>query len=390
VEHEQMSQPNTLPAHIANRQNRGLAQQVSLNLGTTAPPYLSIEGGRFTLYDSAGNSKLMTGMDEKLGVFIDVCIVDILERKSRVYYAQDYNPSATSWAPPDCWSDNGIGPSRQCSSPQSPTCAACPMAVWGSEVSRVTGKGIPACNEQQKIAFLVPGFEQLFLLRIPPNSLKHFKAYGEQFRGRPFDMDAVLTRIAFQKEGQGTLIFVPASYTPEPVLALADKVIAAKAADGMLGRMDQPIQGLVLPPNRPTQQIEHQGQPVNPAQQSAQFHPNPAPAPQQPVQQAQTAAPAPRGRRRNPPAGAVATEQPATVQATQAPAQPAQAPFRQETPNPGFGGGTPFGQTGQTSETPVATSPNGGGTPATTFGFAAGGQAPAEIAQNLDNLFGPR
>ena len=66
--------------------------------------------------------------------------------------------------------------------PQSPTCASCPKAEWGSKVSRVSGKGVPACGKYQKLALYPLGDEILFLLRVPPNSLSNLRDYLAKYR----------------------------------------------------------------------------------------------------------------------------------------------------------------------------------------------------------------
>ena len=45
-----------LPARLANRlSGPKLAEAVTAGLGSAAPPYVSIEGGSFTLIDSSGS-----------------------------------------------------------------------------------------------------------------------------------------------------------------------------------------------------------------------------------------------------------------------------------------------------------------------------------------------
>ena len=246
---------NQLPAYIQNRPSRRLAQRVSENLGTSSPPYLSIMGNKFTLVDAAGNeqpiptyeadpAKCMRGQNP--GPYADVVIVDVNDHVSRIFYDVPFDPTAQSYQPPTCFSHNGVAPSKLASSPQSPTCAACPQAAWGSATSNVSGKPIPACAQYQQIAVLVGGHDIPFLLRIPPNSLKNYRAYAEQFRGQPFDMDGVVTRLSFIS--QGTIAFIPSDYAPQQMLALSDKLIGVKATDAMVGRLDAPIQGMLPSP----------------------------------------------------------------------------------------------------------------------------------------------
>lgn len=353
---------NQLPDYIQNRQSRGLAARVSQNLGTSAPPYLSIFGGKFTLVDAAGNEQLIPtyeGDPNKVmrgqapGPFADVMIIDVNDHVSRIFYDVDFDPSAQSYQPPACFSHNGIGPSKLSAKPQSPTCAACPNAVWGSATSNVSGKGIPACAQYQFISVLIAGHDTPFLLRIPPNSLKNYRAYAEQFRGQKFDMEHVVTRLSFVS--QGTLAFIPAAFAQAAQLDQSDKLFAAKATDAMVGRLDTPIQGM-LPSPTPVA-----AQPI--AAQPAGFQSTPmAPVQTQIVQPAQAAspsnpAPSGRGRRRN--IAAAPVQQPMQTQ----------APFMQQT----------------TLET-APPQPNG-----PTFGMQQPPDVPAnsDLSRTLDNLFGP-
>ena len=356
---------NQLPDYIQNRQSRGLAQRVSQNLGTSSPPYLSLKDNRFTLVDAAGNeqpiptyemdpAKLMRG--QNLGPYADVVIVDVNDHVSRIFYDADYDPNAQSYQPPGCFSHNGMAPSKQASNPQSPTCASCPNAVWGSATSNVSGKPIPACAQYQQIAVLVAGHDIPFLLRIPPNSLKNYRAYAEQFRGQAFDMDGVTTRLSFMS--QGTLAFIPSGYAPQQILALSDQLIAGKATDAMVGRLDAPIQGM-LPSPASGGQAEPSAQPI--------FQPAPmAPPPPAPGGQAQGAPSqsAGRGRRRN------------TAAAPAAPpaqgGQQTQAPFMMDQSPPA------------TAPAAQPVQPNG---PA--FGMQPGVPPNPEMSSMLDNFFGP-
>ena len=116
---------NQLPAYLQNRQSKGLAQSLVANLGVGSPPFLSIMGNRLTLIDSAGEEIPVTTYDPKIGPYLDCVVIDALERTSKVFYDKPYDPSATQYEPPACWSDNGVGPSRNAAVPQPSTCADC-------------------------------------------------------------------------------------------------------------------------------------------------------------------------------------------------------------------------------------------------------------------------
>ena len=99
-----------LPPHLQKYQTRDIGQTLSQNLGTAAPPYVSIAGNRFTLIDAAGNEMPVPTFDPAIGVYLDACIIDSGDHISRTFYATKYDPSAAIFNPPDCWSDNGVGP----------------------------------------------------------------------------------------------------------------------------------------------------------------------------------------------------------------------------------------------------------------------------------------
>lgn len=350
-----------LPAYLQNRQSRGLAQSLSANLGVGSPPFLSIMGNRFTLIDAAGEEIPVATYDPKTGPYIDVAIIDSLAVTSKIYYDKAYDPNASQFEPPACFSDNGIGPSRNAAKPQSATCAACPQGAWGSKVSAVSGKGVKACNDVQKTAFITAGYEMPFLLRIPPGSRTNFRQYVNKFVGQPIDLCDVITRISYEPSGVGVLQFQAVGYVDEAMFGQAEKLIATKATDAMIGRNDLPIQGqLAAPAQAP--QIEHQ--PAGPfvptvAPQAA----SPSSAPQQwpsgtHIQQGTPTAGAPASAPTASPSNGRRRRNTAEAPAQQAVSQ--QAPFMPQQP-------------------PQATS---------NFGIAQGAPPDQALQNTLDGLFG--
>lgn len=271
-----------LPAHLMARSKPStLAQSLVAGLGGNNPPYISIAQNRFTFVDPAGNKKAW----DRLA--LNVIIVDGNPAVSKTYYDVAYDPNAEHYAAPACWSDNGVGPSSQSSKPQSGTCAACPHNAWGSAMSKQTGKPTKACNDTKKIAVMVPEFEnRVFLLRIPPASLKNLKQYATSI-GSWADGDHVvvpedlITTIEF--EGQGILVFKAAGFVDAEQYALIDKLLVSGDTDALVGRNDTVHQGLVSsPPVRalPAPQAFPQPQAPQqfaPLQQAPQAFPQPTP-----------------------------------------------------------------------------------------------------------------
>lgn len=373
-----------LPAHLQRYQARDIGATLSHNLGTAAPPYVSIANNRFALIDSTGAEQPVATFDPQIGVYVDACIVDANESLSRIYYGTKFDPSAATYNPPICWADNGIGPSVSCSSPQARSCTpdpegvhGCKWAVWGSATSP-QGKPIPACQQVQKLALLLPGMPTLFLIRIPPNSHKHLRAYQETCRGSGMMVADVITRIYFDPGTQGTLLFKGVSYIDEPTAQLREAAYVEKKTDALVGRNDAPRQLLAIPVAIPvaTQQI---AAPVVQVQQPGPFDPSSAlnasnlglgaqtPAPTAGTTSPSEPAPATRRRRRT---AAEMQEANGAGSAGQAPQQAAAAPQ------------APFPNPGQQSINP-------GTAQQATFGIGGGQQAAnPELAGMLDSFFG--
>lgn len=256
-----MNIPN-LPDHLRNRARGTALDDVGAGLGTSVPPYVSLKGNRFTLIDAAGTKIPVQTFDPQMGAVIDVVIVAGNKNTSRIYYAKDWDPSAIEFQPPDCWSDNGVAPSVNASSPQHPTCAGCPMSEWGSDVSKATGRGIPACSQYKKLAVVfadpdVAG-DMVFLIRVPPNSIKPLRSYVQQIakmqvQGRQLDTTDLITRIYFDVGPNGnqlgTLGFRALDFIDPDTLEVVDKVLGEPASlDLLLGRNDRPRQAALTAP----------------------------------------------------------------------------------------------------------------------------------------------
>ena len=209
------------------------------------PPHVSIGGGRFTLIDASNAEIPVPTFDPAIGVYLDAVIIGSNPHKSRVYFSGQYDPNAEG-VRPDCFSDNGVAPSTAASSPQSPTCAACPQAVWGSKIS-AQGKKIPACSEKQKVALLIPGMQTLFLLAVPPNSHSYLSEYVQKAMGSQVNIADVITRISFVPGIQGTLTFKAQGYIDEPTAVLRQAAYAEKKIDALVGKNDVPRTAGALP-----------------------------------------------------------------------------------------------------------------------------------------------
>jgi hypothetical protein len=235
-----------LPAYLQNSNLSDFTDRLGANLGTRAQPYVSIEGDRLTLVDTNGDTEPVLTVDKQTGdPYLDCVIIDTCDHESKIYYGREYDPKAGSYSPPKCWSDNGVAPSINCGEPQAKSCQpdpdgdyGCKLAVWGSGRAREGSNTVPpACGKYQKLALLIPGDDIQFLLRVPPNSLAPLAEYNSKFKGHPFTMRDVMTRISINNK---TLAFKGLDYITEELAKQRNKVLLAKKTDALVGRGDKP------------------------------------------------------------------------------------------------------------------------------------------------------
>jgi hypothetical protein len=252
-----MADQMNLPAHLRKTQLPRLSDRATEGMGSALPPHISIRGSEFTLVDAAGEE---TSIETK---HLDVAFIDMSDVMCKLFYDSDWTPDSRD--PPLCWSANGIGPSKEAMTPQAPTCQQCPNNVRGSAVSKLSGASIKACRDEKWLAVIIDGYKDLiFQFRVTPGSFKNWSAYSEKFKKQPFDIRDVVTRLQFEKDKNGVVTFTPTGWLPVPMTELRDKLVTSKATDGIVGRLDQPIQGAIAPPAQ--QQL---GQQANPTETTA-------------------------------------------------------------------------------------------------------------------------
>lgn len=342
-----------LPAYLANKQASTRVQDALAVFGSPQPPSISMRGGKLSFVDESGNQELVETFAAKKdrfgvqGVYLDCVLIDMNPHISKVWFDKPFDPNG-DWTPPDCWSDNGIGASRQASRPQSALCSTCPNNVWGSAVSNISGKGTKACHDVQKFALLIPGDDTVYQLRVPPNSRKNMREYLGWFRDKgAVDYTDVLTCIYFDPDQQFTLKFVAKCFLDDELVRPVedkiwerrDRVLAVKETDTVVGRNDVAVRASAHPVDPPPPQL---------AQRQAERPFEPQTAPVEPTRQ----------RRRR----TIAPETPA--QSSQQ-AEAVRAPFL---PQPGV-------------------QQNGPAPP--NHGMAHGAAPDADMTAAIDSLFGP-
>jgi hypothetical protein len=350
----------TLPAHLKNRRSQAVATEVSAGLGSAQPPHVSLKDNKFTLVDAAGNRKPVET------TYLDCVIIDGQKGRSRTFWGVGAVYEGDNSGPPLCFSDNNVGPSINAQEPQAQTCAICPMARFDSDVSKKTGRPVPACKVLKKLAVMLPGFNFPFQLRVPVMSHAALATYSNEFKANSADVSDVITRVTFV--GTGEIAFDFADYgnstdvdgvlmacIDAATMTLRDDMLESKKTDVLVGRNDVPWSG-ALPAPKEQQALA----PPKPAAQAAPST-RPTPTPQTP----------------RPAFGAPGAAGEAPKRGRGRPANPKPAA-------PVNGGFVPAGGPGRDSiETSAPQSEN----PAPSFGIQEGAEPDSELSKALDDVF---
>lgn len=230
-----------LPAHL-----QALAASTAITAANAAAsagimaggwPRISIKGSRFRLQTPQGDEQVVEAMH------LDVIVVDANPfGLSKVYFKGAYDPSVEN-AAPDCYSDNGVGPSNRSKEPQSGTCASCPHNVWGSKILP-SGAKSRVCSDYKKLAVLIADNPDgpVFELRLPSASLANWAAYVDQLNKRGIPTAAVVTKLKFDTQSDyPKLIFEASGWANEEQARVVLEVINTEEVDQCTGKNDKAV-----------------------------------------------------------------------------------------------------------------------------------------------------
>jgi hypothetical protein len=184
--------PAKVPAHI-----RALfAPEKNSGLVTTGDsfPQISIKGFRFRLRVPDQEEQVL-----ERGTELPVVILgyDPIKGTAKTYYEGAYEEDSND--PPDCSSSDGITPDEWMASPCAAKCSACEHNAWGSGKN---GRG-KACSDQKRLVVASPrqlGTDEeviLFVLRVPPASLKGLSGYAREMNQYNVPVSYVKTVLGF-------------------------------------------------------------------------------------------------------------------------------------------------------------------------------------------------
>jgi len=261
-----------LPAYLQNKVPA--ADAASLVTTGESLPRISIRGRRF---------RFKIGSDERAlpdGAPLDVIILaaDPKSGVAKTYFEGAYAPGSAEQ--PDCSSSDGVFPDSWVLHKQHSNCAECPKNMWGSAKSN-SGKDIKACKDVKHL-LVVPATRPdatVFVLQVPPMSLKALSKYGRALAEHKLSMHWVITRVTFTPDSEyPQLEFSFGGFLEEQVQVAAESRATSDEIQSLLH--DTPTPALAAP-----------SQPVAAAPQSATI-PAPQPHPETaPVSDAWGAAP---------------------------------------------------------------------------------------------------
>lgn len=190
-------------------------------------PEVSIKGGRWRLRPVGDGDEIVIN-----SFTMNFAVVAANPAKSKTFYLQKYDPEGEPKAP-DCSSDDGIRPKEGSLAPQSPTCAACPHNVWGSDTNPVSGKKTKLCKDSKRIAIMIEGNPaELYAWRLAPTSMLSFADTVRDAVKQGIDVDQVMFEGAFDiKSDFPRVVYkVLRALSPEELAA----VNALRASEGAL------------------------------------------------------------------------------------------------------------------------------------------------------------
>ena len=231
-----------LPSYLADLKadNRlsGINAAASMGISTSVGwPRIGIKSARFRLQQPQGEEIVVPTLH------LDVIIVDANPNGlSKTFYLGKYDPNGEQTAP-DCYSDNGVGPSSRAAKPQCGTCAACPKNAWGSKIAD-NGSQIKACSDTKKVAVIMADNPDgpVYELRVPPASLKNWATYVQSLDSRGIPAAGVVTRLTFDPNADyPKLMFTGTGWSSAEQVACVREVIGTEEVDVCTGKNDKPI-----------------------------------------------------------------------------------------------------------------------------------------------------
>jgi len=252
-----------VPAHLAARigQQSKLAMSLGTGKGDSAPPRISIKGGRFRIVQDGAESMI----DQ---TYLDVVVVGANPNLSKTFYAKAWDKDAEP-AGPDCYSLDGIKPDPSVQDPENDICASCPKNAWGSKVMP-NGQQTKACADQKRLAVVAADDPtgDIYLLQVTPSALKGLNKYQKELSIRGIPPEIVRTKVSLDPDvSYPKLVFSFAGFLDEDTQSAVDTLFGSIPVLEITGEklVERPVEQPVAPkPAAVTPKEEPAPAPVEP------------------------------------------------------------------------------------------------------------------------------
>lgn len=161
---------------------------------------VSVKGGRWHIKKDGETTTVTDATSGDPVGSLKLVMLKASPHVSKNYYPGGWSEGSTEH--PTCTSMDGITPDPGSEEVQAPSCAVCPMNVYGSKVTD-DGKKIKACSDSRRIAVVPEGdyknevYGGPMLLRVPAGSLSNLATYGKKIKQIGFPYNTVITRTSF-------------------------------------------------------------------------------------------------------------------------------------------------------------------------------------------------
>jgi len=212
--------PSHIAARIAARQAAGNtksdAMKAILGDGPSFPK-ISIRAGRYRLVED--------GVETPVGITLDVIVVGVNPKTSKVFYAKAYDQGAEN-VRPDCFSNDGVVPDASVTAPVSKGCAGCPHNVLGSKILP-SGAKSKMCNDQRHMAVIAAADpSKVYGLTIPVSGMKALREYFKELDNFGINPEEVITELGFDDTASyPKVIFKQKGYVPEKSVSHIDSIV---------------------------------------------------------------------------------------------------------------------------------------------------------------------
>ncbi len=226
----------TLPAYLKKFDVSSLNADLTAHAGGGFP-VMSLKGNKFAVVRDGERTTLMNPKDpDSPATYADVVVIKASKDKSKVFYLKGYDPESSEKQKPDCYSPDGVAPAADAANPQAKKCATCAHNQWGSRIGDKGATKGKACSDNVRLAIAPAGqINDPMLLRVPPASIRNLGEYGQLLAKRGVGYNMVVTKIAFDADSLGKIVFKPVGFLDDASYAEVQEAMESDIVRDIVG-----------------------------------------------------------------------------------------------------------------------------------------------------------